>query len=61
MLEGLRGEVSAVPGGPGALMAMGVLIERLAEDAGKARGEFAEVFQAFAAAPQRKLVRKTFA
>ena len=60
MLGSLRSEVAAMPGGPAALMAMGVLIERLEEDAAAARAEFAEAFEAFAAAEQRRLVKRTF-
>ena len=61
MLQGLRDEVSALPAGARALMAMGVLVERLDEDAAAARGEFAEVFAAFSSRRRRKLVRETFA
>jgi CHAD domain-containing protein len=61
MLRSLRAEVSALPGGAEALMAMGVLIERLDEDAAAARGEFAQVFAAFAAKRQQRLVKATFA
>ena len=46
---------------PAALMAMGVLVERLSEDERAARGEFAERFAAFAAKAQRQLVKETFA
>ena len=60
-VRSLADEVSALPGGPAALMAMGVLIERLEADAAAARGEFAAAFAAFAGAEQRGLVRRTFA
>jgi hypothetical protein len=40
---------------------MGVLVERLGEDEQAARSEFAESFAAFAAKPQRLLVKETFA
>jgi CHAD domain-containing protein len=60
-LRSLRDDVASVPGGPGALMAMGVLLEHLGEDERAARAEFAERFAAFAASEQRKLVRETFA
>ncbi len=59
-LRSLAGEVSALPGGPTALMAMGVLVERLAEDEQAARGEFSERFAAFASKSERKLVKDTF-
>jgi CHAD domain-containing protein len=60
-LSGLRDEVSALPGGPAALMAMGVLVMRLHEDEQAARDEFAERFAQFASKSQRALVRDTFA
>ena len=60
MVRALAGEVSALPGGAEALMAMGVLVERLAEDQQAARNEFAETFAEFASGPQRKLVKETF-
>jgi CHAD domain-containing protein len=60
MLRSVRDEVAVLPGGAPALMAMGVLVERLAEDEQAARRSFAERFEAFASKPQRKLVRETF-
>jgi CHAD domain-containing protein len=53
--EAVRGE-----DGVTTLLAMGVLIDRLEEDAARARGEFADAFTHFASAQQRKLVRWTF-
>ena len=47
-------------GEPGALMAMGALIGRLADDERAARGEFAGRFAEFAAKRQRRLVKETF-
>jgi CHAD domain-containing protein len=44
-----------------ALMAMGALISRLAEDEQAARGEFAGRFAEFASMQQRRLVKETFA
>ena len=61
MLQSLRDEVSARPGGPGALMAMGALVQRLGEDEQAAREEFAASFAAFASKTQRRLVKETFA
>lgn len=61
VLRSLRDEVAAVPGGPAALMAMGVLIERLDEDEQAARDEFAQRFAGFASRSQRKLVKDVFA
>jgi CHAD domain-containing protein len=59
-LRSLRDEVSALPGGAGALMAMGVLVERLAEDEQAARRSFSTRFAEFASKDQRALVRQTF-
>jgi CHAD domain-containing protein len=59
-LRALADEVSSMHGGSAALMAMGVLIERLREDAAAARQEFADSFAAFAGDDQRRLVRETF-
>ncbi len=61
MLRSLRDEVAARPRGPAALMAMGVLVERLGEDEQAAREEFHAVFAEFAAKAQRRLVKETFA
>jgi CHAD domain-containing protein len=60
-LRALANEVSSRPHGPAALMAMGVLIERLEQDEQAARGEFAERFAGFAGKAQRRLVKETFA
>jgi CHAD domain-containing protein len=59
-LRSLRDDVAREPGGPAALMAMGVLVEHLADDERRARGEFAETFAAFADKHQRRLVADTF-
>jgi CHAD domain-containing protein len=61
MLRSLRDEVAGLPEGAAALMATGVLVERLAEDEQAARRAFAERFAAFASKSQRQLVRETFA
>jgi CHAD domain-containing protein len=61
MLRSLRDQVAAVPAGSAALMAMGVLVERLVEDEQAARDEFAERFAGFASRAQRKLVKDVFA
>ncbi|MGA2927125.1 MAG: CHAD domain-containing protein, partial [Solirubrobacteraceae bacterium] len=55
-----RDEVAPLPGGAAALMAMGVLVDRLDRDAVAARGEFAARFRDFASREQRALVRETF-
>jgi CHAD domain-containing protein len=59
-LRGLREEVSALPGGAGALMSMGLLVERLAADQRAARAELSERFATFASKAQRQLVKETF-
>ena len=59
-LRSLRDQVARLPDGAAAVMAMGVLVERLAEDEGAARRAFAERFALFASKPQRKLVKDTF-
>ncbi len=59
-LRSLREEVSALPGGPAALMAMGLLVERVAEDQRAAHREFQEVFAAFGGKGQRRVVKETF-
>ncbi len=59
-LRALADEVSALPGGPACLIAMGVLVDRLERDAAAARAEFADAFASFASAEQRARVRKAF-
>jgi CHAD domain-containing protein len=61
MLHDVSDEVATRQGGGAALMAMGVLAQRLDRDRARARDDFAGRFAAFAAKRQRKLVRKTFA
>jgi CHAD domain-containing protein len=60
LLRSLGDEVAALDGGAAALMAMGVLVQRLGEEQEQARRAFAESFAVFAAKPQRKLVKQTF-
>jgi CHAD domain-containing protein len=60
MVRGLADEVSGLPGGPAALVAMGALVRALGADEAAARGEFAEAFAAFSSADQRGLVKTTF-
>ena len=59
-LRALGDEVAAMEGGAAALMAMGVLVERLTEQQDEARAQFAASFAQFAAKPQRKIVSRTF-
>jgi CHAD domain-containing protein len=60
MLRSLGAEVGALPGGTAALMALGMLAERLEAEQQAARAAFAVRFDAFAAKRQRRLVRDTF-
>jgi CHAD domain-containing protein len=60
MLREIAGELVAAPGGAGALMAIGVLVERLEADAEEARGQFAASFAEFASDQQCKLVAEAF-
>jgi len=61
MLRSLATEVGALPGGDAALMAMGLLVERLSADERAARSEFAERFAEFSSKQTRSLVKETFA
>jgi CHAD domain-containing protein len=61
MLRDVRDEVAAEPGGPAAVMAMGVLVQRLLEDEQQARAEFARAFSGFAAGKRRRQMKGTFA
>jgi CHAD domain-containing protein len=60
MLHSLADEVSALPGGGRACLAMGVLVDRLSVDEAAARDEFGVRFADFASDDQRALVRHTF-
>jgi CHAD domain-containing protein len=60
MIRGLRTELIGRSDGSAALMAMGVLVERLDEHQRDARAEFAERFGDFAAAEQQAVVKETF-
>jgi CHAD domain-containing protein len=60
LLRSLGNEVATLDGGAAALMAMGLLVQRLGEEQALARTQFAESFAAFAAKSQRKLVGQTF-
>ena len=59
-LRSLAPEVARRERGEAALLAVGALIARLAEDEAAARNEFAESFEEFAAKDQRRLVAQTF-
>ena len=60
LLRALGDDIAAMEGGAAALMAMGVLVERLSEQQEQARAEFAASFAQFAAKPQRRIVADTF-
>jgi CHAD domain-containing protein len=60
LLRSLGAEVSTLRGGPEALMAMGVLIDRLRADEALARTEFGECFAALAQPDQRHQVKSVF-
>jgi CHAD domain-containing protein len=60
MVRGVAEEMSGRDGGPAALMAIGILLERLREQQDEARAQFSERFEAFASSEERKLVKKTF-
>jgi CHAD domain-containing protein len=59
-LRELAEQLATLPERAAALMATGVLLERLREDELAARGEFAERFAAFSAKSLRKRVKETF-
>jgi CHAD domain-containing protein len=60
MLRALGEEVAERENGAAALMAMGVLVQRLEAEQAQARGEFAERFAPFAAKGRRASVKETF-
>jgi len=60
LLRALGDDIAAMEGGAAALMAMGVLVERLTEQQEQARAEFDASFERFAAKPQRRIVADVF-
>jgi CHAD domain-containing protein len=60
LLRALREDVVGTEGGAAALMAMGIVVERLGDQQAAARAEFAERFAGFASKRQRRLVGETF-
>jgi CHAD domain-containing protein len=60
VLKDISQDLISAPGGARALMAIGVLIERLEGDANAARGRFAASFAEFASGTQCKLVAEVF-
>ena len=61
LLRGLRDELAAEPGGPQALMALGLVVEAVLADQAAAREEFAERFGVFASSRRRARMNETFA
>jgi len=61
MLRALAGELATLPDHAPTLVAVGVLLASLSQDARAARGQFAERFDAFGSKSQRALVKDTFA
>jgi CHAD domain-containing protein len=61
MIQTLAPDVAQMDGGPAACLAMGVLVERLADDERAARSEFAERFVLLADDGQRRRVGEAFA
>lgn len=60
MLRSLAGELARAAGGPAALLATGVLVDRLCEDEIAARAQFDRVFAEFAAKRRRRAIEETF-
>jgi CHAD domain-containing protein len=60
-IRALREDVVKIDGGAAALMAMGLLVDRLEREQVQARAEFAARFADFASPAQRHLVKDTFA
>jgi CHAD domain-containing protein len=60
LLRSLADEVAGLPRGPRAVLAMGILVDRLGLDERAAREEFAERFAEFSAKRERRLVKGTF-
>jgi CHAD domain-containing protein len=60
LVRSLADEVAALPGGPSACLAMGVLIDRLAADEHAARHEFPDRFRTLATEEWRVQIADTF-
>jgi CHAD domain-containing protein len=59
-LRALARDLAGEPGSSDALLALGVVVERLDTEQAEARAEFADRFAAFASKRQRRLVAATF-
>src|SRR6202012_1224333 len=60
LVRSLADEVGALPGGPAACMAMGVLVDRLSADEHAARHEFPDRFRTLATEEWRVQIAETF-
>jgi CHAD domain-containing protein len=60
-LRGLGPELAKGPGGSDALIALGLVVDRLTTDQAAARADFRARFRAFAGKPNRRRVKKVFA
>jgi CHAD domain-containing protein len=60
LLLSLRDDLAERPDGPAALMAVGLLVDRLEQEEARARAEFAGRFAAFADERRRALISETF-
>jgi CHAD domain-containing protein len=60
MLRSVAGEVATLPGGPAACMAMGVLVDRMADDERAARREFGERFAELSDDSSREAFMRAF-
>jgi CHAD domain-containing protein len=60
LLRGMGDELASEPGGPQALMGVGLVVEALRADQAAARRAFADRFEAFASEERREVMRATF-
>ncbi len=60
LLRGMGDDLAAEPGGPRALMGVGLVVEALRADQAAARHAFAERFEVFASEERRDVMRATF-
>ncbi|MGI8800703.1 MAG: CHAD domain-containing protein [Solirubrobacteraceae bacterium] len=59
-MRSLGAELATVAGGPAALIALGVVLERIEDESAAARADFSARFAIYAAPEQRALVRESF-
>ena len=60
MLRSLGGELAVADGGPAALLALGVVFERIHAESRAARADFAERFAGFTTPAERAVVKESF-